>query len=300
MSMTKKTNYDELYDLTEKLYGNKLPLPVKHKNYLTRWNDLIDYWEKLGADDPTYPVVHKIYWGRYPDNVPLNTHGKLYTLFEEEILNRGSSMHRARKPYEHFFSYTFTFWKKGCADVSDDLSYHSTITKEYVYYKASAKLCGHAPNVDSCSFERVIRILIPAARGWSDAEWSDDRNIFKAIKEKYGVDYTLYPESFKQLYQLLDKRWNQGRRGSYNDIFCVEHLSWELATEIWPENTKKFILKKFCDAKKHVQKCKNSPYHRKVIISKETLDRSWVIPYVSTLPEDVEEKKMLFEVMLNI
>ena len=219
---------------------------------------------------------------------------------EKEILDRDSSMHRARKPYAHFFTHTLAFWKKGYADVSDDLSCHSIPTKDYIYNKASAKLCGHAPNVDACAFEKVIRILIPAVRRWSDAEWTDDRNIFKAIKEKYGIDYLLYPNAFNQLYQLLDKKWNKGKRGTYKDILGVEHLSWELATEIWPENTKKFILKKFCDAKKHVRKCENAHYRRKVIISKGTLDRSWVMSYVGALPENTEEKKMLFEAMLNI
>lgn len=101
MSTNTKSNYKEIYCLTEKLFGNKLALPVQKKNYLTRWNDLSDYWEQLQDENPLYPVIHKIHWGRYPDGAPLKTHVVLYALIAEEVLNHHSPIHRALKSSDH-------------------------------------------------------------------------------------------------------------------------------------------------------------------------------------------------------
>ena len=122
-------------------------------------------------------------------------------------------------------------------------------------------------------------------------------NIFNAIQEKYDIDYRLYPEAFGQLYNLLDKMWNQGKRGSYSDIFGVERLSWKLAEEIWPKDTKRVLLNKFCAAKKHIRKNETASYYRKVIITEEILSKSWVMRYLNDLYQNKEEKKMLFDVM---
>lgn len=298
MPTNARSNYKEIYCLTEKLFGNKLALPVQKKNYLTRWNDLSEYWKYLQSDSPLYVVMHKIHWGRYPDGTPLKTHMDLYNLLEAEILNRDSSIHKAKKSVSHTYYCVYNLtYNKNHADVQEDLSYHSDITQKFMYHKTLSKLPHYGRNMVVGPFQNVICKLIPAAKKWTDAQWSDDCNIFNAIQEKYDIDYRLYPEAFGQLYNLLDKMCNQGKRGSYSDIFGVERLSWKLAEEIWPKDTKRVLLNKFCAAKKHIRKNETASYYRKVIITEEILSKSWVMRYLNDLYQNKEEKKMLFDVM---
>ena len=300
MAANQKSKYKEIYSLTEELYGNKNALPVQKGNYLTRWNDLSDYWVSLQNDDPMRVVMHKVHWGKYPQTAHLKTHARLYVLLEEELLNIHSPIHKAQKSSEHIWNCYRYFKTVTHADVSGGLGYHSGITKEFLLNKTSKKLGEGVLDLYVTPFQNVICKLIPVAEGWSEEQWSDDRNIFTAIEEKYGIDYTLYPEDFRKLYLLLNVKWNDGLMGTYNEIFRMEHLPWSLVQKIWPKNTEKFILNKYCAAKRHIYKKKKFPRYGKKIISDATLSKSWVMQYINDLPQNKEEKTMLFNAMLDI
>lgn len=178
--------------------------------------------------------------------------------------------------------------------------YHSEITRTFANYKMASMLFTEEEDTFVSDFQSVICMLIHEADKWTDEQWLDDQNIFNSINELYDIDYRDYPEDFDRLCGFLDKKWNHDKNGTFLDIFEIQNLSWPLAKKIWPRTTEKTIMKKYLDARKHVTETTASGYQRKVLITQEILDKSWVMKHMGHIEANKAARKLQMEIEMGI
>ena len=177
---------------------------------------------------------------------------------------------------------------------------HSEITRTFTYYKTISDPTVAEEDTFVADFQKVICMLIPEADEWTEEQWLDDCNIFNAINEMYDINYMDYPDDFDKLCSFLDKKWNHNKNGSFLDIFEIQNLSWPLAKKIWPRTTEKTVMRKYLDAKKHVTETTATGYQRKVLITKEILDESWVMKHMNHIEKNRAARKLQMEVEMGI
>ena len=159
--------------------------------------------------------------------------------------------------------------------VVKDLNLLNTSMDEFRDMKARARVFAHYSNI-----KNFLIKFIPAAKSWSDDEFSDDSKILNSLNQAYGVDLDWCRENFDQLYEAYTQ--NIGKKDNLYLYLHIKTLPIGLRKIIWPQNTDAEIDKLFIGiynqcaqyisyAKKHQYNYTNA-----ISITQQRFHESWL------------------------
>ena len=97
-------------------------------------------------------------------------------------------------------------------------------------------------------YESAIKKVIPDARLWDESYWYNERHIYDALTELYGVDYSDDFVEYGRILLLLMKH-NAGEliyaRAEAWFASNIKRMPMSLAKVIWPDNTEDKITEMF-------------------------------------------------------
>lgn len=330
--------FNEMHQLTTKLYCLTPAEAICSKGSKKRWSDLADVWMTCAEDACEYSVfdlvLHKIYWGVYPE--PMNAeYTPLAQLVEVELISDGPAYAAWRK----HSSYKFAFYHmkdQEKALVHRGPRPHSCMFSHYqnsrywlnVVYKGrkpelidpgkatlhdmkAAKV--HDSIYATCKgFEQAINCLIPNSVNWTDEQWLNDLNIRRELKKLYNVNYASYDQNFEILMAGLMNKLYYNAPIHLAQLLKLNTIPMKIVQRIWPEETDKTLKKLFLDAvgraKNAETRVRNGKSSRHGLHSYQKLVRSWLFMYIynqlahqtPTNKFDYKVKRKLFEVAANI
>ena len=268
------SNAAELQEITELTRTiSNVPGKTFHKSWTaeTYWRQMMTFWKAnigyLGCN-VVYAALHVIHWGTYPNNMPQDADlEKLVTLLSNEFLKVTPDLEQAKQ--RQFFNSSLTQvlkshspylvkkqWKSevlasfreaktsyrlyGGEIVVKDLNLLNTSMDEFRDMKARARVFAHYSNI-----KNFLIKFIPAAKSWSDDEFSDDSKILNGLNQAYGVDLAWCRQNFDQLYEAYTQSKND--RNELQLYLNIKTLPNGLRNVIWPQNTNAEIEQLFVD-----------------------------------------------------
>ena len=272
----------------------------------TYWSRMMNFWQ-TNIDTLSYNVVyaalHVIHWGTYPNNMPQDADlEKLVTLLSNEFLKVTPDLEQAKQ--RQFFNrslnlvlkspspyFVFDPWESeiltsfrdaktnyrlyGGVIVVKDLNLLNTSEEKFSDMKTRAKFLACYNKI-----KNFLIKFIPAARSWSDDEFSNDSKILNSLNQAYGVDLDWCRQNFDQLYEAYTQ--NIGKKDNLYLYLHIKTLPISLRKIIWPQNTNAEIDKLFIGiynqcaqyityAKKHQYNYTNA-----ISITQQRFHESWL------------------------
>ena len=185
-----KDRFDRLVAVTKKLCPD-----VKKWDFSRgrekRWYDFFEYWDRLDKN-VIFGAMHHIYWGFYPDMSYSENELELMGLIEYEIKNHGEA-------YDVWFDNddvvcTFQYvvdQKKSCGAIEQKSVVHSEMMGWLTSYEVLRGKQGYfnRPPMTAYFYKEFVYKLIPESVYWSRTQWMDEESIFKALEDRYGMDF---------------------------------------------------------------------------------------------------------------
>ena len=308
------SRFQHLYEVTLNLCGAETDdCPVSTRP-LKKWSDLANIWydrpESIGCKDIFYTVLHHIHWGLYPDGSYSDELLELLEMVEYEVLDSGCANRSWLKRTD--FKKAFNRFK-GVAecDVKDGPGYHFYSSVLYLWHRTLNLVqykfndfsdCGFAgeDQYNDCYldvrnhcyvYEQAIKVLIPDAANWDRKQWSDDRNIGKALAERYGIEFNRRI-AYESLVGLIERACINGQAVPMSDSVMIEVLPRSIVELVWPNYTDKLITDEFQVAHKNAKKVQKkygafcsedeSPF--------AILERSWLFKEASRVVEEHNDR----------
>lgn len=230
------------------------------RGHKKRWYSISIAW----IDDPDvfgdifYKALAHIAFGRYPrqckDMKPLLALVEKAILTEADALNSWRNLQPFSDAFDKVLARLRTLRRRSCYSV-----YHFAICRFFMrtVYRddfckplnlvtASFKEIKRAQSIacvknEHDRFKEVIKMLIPKASKWTDAQWVSEKHIFSAFKTVHGVDYFNDILEFDCLITMLKNKLNDVPY--YRDLFRIKNMNKAMAGAIWNKDINKEISK---------------------------------------------------------
>lgn len=337
--MAKKYDSPELesiFNLTLKLGGID-PMTVKRSYSAHRyWAVAEKIWknaEKQIGCNVMYTVLFHIHWGCYPVDSPTNADFfQLVELAEAEFLKHTNEMEIAKsksvfkRAYAAVMNSQSPYVMKNCRWCS--FEHRGFLENRTLFKLYGGEVVVHSLNLVTVSradldsmidkaqtrykyerFKHFIEQLLPCAAAWTDAEWSDHRNIIDHMKNAFGVDYSDAGFKFDRLIGLIcaieDWQINLG------DILAVSHFGEDMARLLWPTYWEAIVEELFVFVyscyKKFASEVRVSHEYsdEDLVIMREEIMNNWVFKIVfGWYQSEIYDfstgfRKMLFDILLG-
>lgn len=330
--------FNQMYQLTVKLFHVSPKVAHCSKGSKKRWRDLADIWKNHADEACEYSIfdiaIHKLYWGVYPEPMQ-ETYIPLVNLVENELLSDGPAykvwrqhdsykfafsymrgqekalVYRGPRPHSHIFRYyqNSRFWYK--VVYKERKPGLINPAKASMHDMKAAKI--HESICAACEgFEEVINCLIPASKSWCDEQWLDDLNIRRALKRLYNVTYKDYDRDFEILISALINKLYYDAPIHLAQLLGLSDIPMGIVQKIWPVQTdtelKHLFLQAAGRAKSAETRVRNGTSSGYGIHSYQKLNDSWLYKYIygelahQTCENkfDLKVRKKLFEVSAYI
>lgn len=155
-----------------------------------RWKDLLHYWEGLDNSELMMDAMHLVHWDYLPVGRYTAKEMELISLIAYELKSKGEAFEvwfENEMVMDIFLNVISTMDSYGSV-------YHSSV----VHHEAMAnntvwQVMNQHPDYPDAQrkaliYKAFVCKLIPEAVSWTKAQWMNDKNIFAAMQEKYGID----------------------------------------------------------------------------------------------------------------
>ena len=310
--LTETDRYQAIHDLVLRVC-NLSELPEEYSDPEDdQWINIVfvcDDYSGYEDCELFYAAVHKIRWGQYPDRGYTEIFKALLDLVVTELLRDGEAfnswshhetLHIALGDAEGQERAEFTDGPR-CFTYEHRAYLNGRMFNDVLYSKQSVvaeREIDKKEDVELFEFERyegVVLRLIPEAAAWDKYMWADERNVYDALLQRYGVNFNDHAKSYNELIRCLTDFWAPYCEEYREVVFPLENslninvLSYGLAKVIWPNLTEDTLANLFLRIYKNVEKCGcingESPMRRKLFSNRsldgEVLKNSWLAKVVS-------------------
>lgn len=335
-STTHTTNILSLQDFceaTKKVYDIEI---INIDAILTApdgWTKLADFWEECSEDYGTYPFHKAVSYIKYAYDFDFcSPFDKAFLMAVcRELCSDGPAGHAWRN---------HAFFKRALeeAEPEDDHAYHlrvfssqdCRVSYQHCHYLEQRMMLRYCTSqginmnaYDSASifiaeYEKFITNLYPKASSWTSDYWIDIDHILHALQDICKYTYRIDPREYDALLSVFRMEASTYTLTGDRDhdylrcVFNIKRFSMQWAHIIWPNDTKKNIIKFYFLAKDFVDNdCAFEDITRPCYVydvDDHVFTHSWIYSVVQKWIDSGElytryendYKKALFEISLNI
>lgn len=246
---SEQIRYNDIRQATIDDMGQEL-FDKYHKDTGKRWLDIARVWHKgygHGKHFVLTSVVHHIMWGVYPYEPFIETFKHLLELVEEELLRDGEAFRAWNdwRAFKNLLDHTlYSFKSFGHSGLSTHFIEHGlylNVRARYqIVYNKTKPSDPKEKEEDYTAYEEIVKLLVPAANGWTREQWGDDRVVAEEFKKVYGIDYITDYEGQQNYNQMICLIKEQRKQGMTVDVLrramTITEVPWAIVKLIWPEN----------------------------------------------------------------
>lgn len=298
--------YNDIRKVTVEMIGQDR-FDKYYKETGKRWLDIARVWDKI--KNSKYHrlliyTVHAIIWGMYPKHPYGESFDKLLELVKEEILRDGEAF-KAWGSWRTFKNVVSEEVNASGPLVLAELDMHFIEHHQYLTNKAmydifysKSSFGGHKECEDAIrSYEKAVKLLAPDSVNWNRTQWGNDLVLAEAIKQRYGVDYSLTDDSQRDFERIIMMIKSLGNKNKWMETIWyasnIIELPWDIVKLIWPKKTEKILVDMLIEA--HEISCDyeaaGKPFEYKVgnwihpvfHYNKAALKNSWLKKHVSDI-----------------